>query len=198
MIKKLIIAIILSIFCFGFTIQDMHKAVIARKNVVAGGGDGAVGNTVVTSTEIHYNAGGIAHSKFVIPTDGSAGTVGYAHLRISDGNSNGVCVALYSAAGAVLLQCEDTLSDGTDEWANIACTGTYELEASTTYYLGFHINDGAGNVVYYRGTAVGEYIWDDNNPTASCATSIDTAEEHSVGADFSLSIYFDNQAGSPE
>ena len=35
MIKKLIIVIILSIFCFGFTIQDMHKAVIARKNASA-------------------------------------------------------------------------------------------------------------------------------------------------------------------
>ena len=32
MLKKLIIVIILSIFCFGFTIQDMHKRVIAIKN----------------------------------------------------------------------------------------------------------------------------------------------------------------------
>lgn len=35
MIKKLIIVIILSVFCFGFSIQDAHKAVIARKNVSA-------------------------------------------------------------------------------------------------------------------------------------------------------------------
>ena len=35
MIRKLTIVIILSIFCIGFTIQDMHKAAIAGKNAVA-------------------------------------------------------------------------------------------------------------------------------------------------------------------
>ena len=35
MFKRLIIVIILSVFCFGFTVQDAHKKVIARMNAAA-------------------------------------------------------------------------------------------------------------------------------------------------------------------
>ncbi len=126
-------------------------------------------------------------------TTTTAGTVSYAHYY-GVGTAADVCISLHDTSGNLLLLCSGNNGAGTG-WKNIACTGTYDIVAATTYWVAQQIYD---NVNYYR-DADGGHVYRDNSYTFDCVsplTPIAIDETASTGP--GLTIIFNNTAGSPE
>ena len=157
------------------------------------GASGTIGDIAGDATGTYYRADGIHHHLF---TTIAVGTVSYFHLRVLAGNAEPISANLYSAAGTHLLACTDTIS-GDGGWENIACTGTYVLEAATDYYLGFHITDASGNFDYYRRTVSDEHIYKDGQAGAASDANLDVKEEAVNNSNKIPTFYLDNASGDP-
>ena len=155
---------------------------------------GNIGVTTTSGASDVFRSQGYVHSKF---TTGTAGTVSYAHLRVSDGNSEPVSVQIWDMDGIELLSCATTLSDGADGWENISCGGSYELVAATDYYLGVNITDAGGDFNNYYQWYSGPEIWEDDQAGAASGSNLVVKEEAQHTNNAKIVIYFDNSSGDP-
>lgn len=166
-------------------------AVTAWDGVSSGTSDGAIG-TITHSTTRDTGAADTAY--FSTFTTTAAGTVRYAHIYVADGNNNTLCVSLYDSSGNVLLNGSAAAGNNTAGWINIDMGSTYNIVASTTYWLGFQAST---STVTSIGVSSGTGdIRKDSSHSYSCGSTIaNDAQETSGGQ---ITILFNNTAGSPE
>jgi len=154
--KKLIILILICVFCFGFTIQDEHKKVIARKNATTA--------CVRDTGTLVMDSDGLGFS-----TDGTVGdiTVGTAYgqsisygsewqleaieIRFPAGKTDCVCTVRICATDDCTTYMEEwtgisPIDDAVDTFLVSVDNDTYS--ASTTYYIGIMETSGYCDIRY--------------------------------------------------
>ena len=188
MIRKIILLIfLLPTLCFAGSIQDMHKAAIARKNAAVA--NGTMGE-LTQNTSSAINQGYWYHNDFEPATPGA---VNYIHAYMSGTNGKTVCLSLHSSDGTELAS--QSGDAGTDDagWLNLQLDSEVIIVDSTTYYISVRAVD--AQVTLYRNDAVGKQSYYDTE-TATCGDAIGNPTEMQYYSD-DLTVYVNNTAGDP-
>jgi len=191
MIKKLILFILLiPSLCFGGSIQDAHKAVIAKMPT-----NGLIGS----STYSVPGAAIVNYWYYSQWTPTTPGMVRYLHtyVRENQAGTSTMCLAIWSDApgtpATLLGSCSVTWEDGDSPGYQHCDTGSaFKISAGVTYHLGLAETAGAVGLYYANeGTAV-----DYDDSYSACATDNTLQDDGDLGSN-DLSIFADNidQAG---
>jgi hypothetical protein len=180
-----VLAILMMVFPV-YSSQQSIMAVTARKN--AGGVEGIIGTKVDDSVDFTASLTAAYHSEFVTTT---AGTIGYAHLYVVDGNSATICISAWDSSGAEIASVSGTLSDNTEGWYNVQFSSPFNI-TNATYEIGFQ---GSTPLILGRddGNSAGLY---DYSMAYNCGANI-TPKNHTQSTTRSISIYLNNTSGDP-
>ena len=159
MIRKSILAFIaLSFFsvCFAGSIQDAHKAVIARKNTAAC----SIPVTANISFETNNESNTLAQSTAEGQTfsSGAGGTLAKICVNIDDTGTNGtISLRLDDDDDMTSEYTEDLGTSATissDGWVCFESVTNPVIPATTTYYIGIMMNEAAG-LKWFQDSAAG-------------------------------------------
>lgn len=132
--------------------------------------------------------------RFNVVTTTTAGTIGYAHVRVVDSDGVKVCIAIYNTSGSVLAYGESaTISGAGEQWINIALNTPITIVAATNYWISAQAN--IGWALGVRASATGDLRYNTNASYSCSKATISNDGQEDSGA--GMIIYLDNSSGDP-